>query len=156
MNSEMIIASLSKVWHLVPIVIAIILLKKFINNKDKKEKMLKNQENEKNGLTLQLRTIKKYEALGYKISSHEKQKIDLVLSKNEKILLIKFNTTSESKSVKDEDIKTFYNDANEYIKENEIKEKVEFRYVIAYMDVLHKSAIKILTDNTYNCKYVVC
>ena len=38
----------------------------------------------------------------------------------------------------------------------EIKEKnAAFRYVVPYKDLFHKSAIKILTDDDYNCKYVL-
>ncbi len=74
MVSEMILASFSKIWHLIPIVIAIILFRKFLNYKDKKRKILKNEEDEKNGLTLELRTKKKYEELGYKKSKSKKRK----------------------------------------------------------------------------------
>lgn len=152
-SSEMIIASLSKVWHLVPIVIAIVLFKKFIDYKDKKRRIKKNEEN---GLTLELRTIKKYEDLGYKIEEGKKdQGIDLLCYKGDKTFLFKCNNTSKKKSIIDEDIETFCNNAIKYAKTNDIKSKdVEFRYIIPYNDVLHKSAIKILMDDSYNCKYV--
>lgn len=155
--SEMIIASLSKIWHLVPIVIAIVLFKKFTNKKDKKRRIIKNQENEKKGLTLELRTRNNYEGLGYKVENGKKdQGIDLLCSKDDKILLVGCKNYSESKSITGEDIEAFHGDAIKYVKTNDIKENnIEFRYVIPYSDVLHKSAIKILMDNFYNCKYVV-
>lgn len=154
--SQMIVASLSKIWHLIPIVIAIVLFKKFMDSKAKKHKLNKNEENEKNGLTLNLRTLKKYENSGYKIEEcNEEEGIDFVCYKDDKTLLLQCKNTTDIKSIKDEDIKTFHRDATKYVKEKEIKENVEFRYVIPYSDVLHKSAIKVLTNNTYNCKYVV-
>lgn len=160
--SDMIIASLSKIWHLVPIVITIILFKKFMNKKDKKRRINKNEENEKKGLTLELRTVKKYEELGYKVIYHEiedgkdNQGIDLLCYKDDKTLLIQCKNCSNPKSITDEDIKIFHNNAIKYIKTNDIeKNNIEFRYVIPYSDVLNKSAIKILMDNYYNCKYVV-
>lgn len=152
--SEMIIASLSRVWHIVPIVIAIILFKRYIDKKDKIRRM---KENEEKGVTLELRTIKKYEDLGYKIEEGIKdQGIDLVCSKDDKSILFQCNNASKKKSIIDEDIKTFCTNAMKYIKTNDIKSKeIELRYVIPYNDVLHKSAIKILKDDSYNCKYVV-
>lgn len=57
-STEMIIGSLSYIWHLIPITIFIILLKKFLTHKDNKKRKIKNEENEENGLTLELRTIK--------------------------------------------------------------------------------------------------
>ena len=156
--SEMIIASLSKVWHLVPIVIAIILFKKFIDNKEKKRKIKKNEENEEKGLTLELRTIKKYEDLGYTVIINDKkdQGIDLICSKDDKTFLFHCNNTLKSKSIIDVDVKAFCTNATKYVKENDIKSKsIEFRYIIAYSDVLNKSANKIFMDDSYNCKYVV-
>ena len=155
--SDLIIASLSKVWHLVPIVIAIVLFKKFIDFKDKKRRIMKNEENDKNGLTLELRTIKKYEDLGYKMTDVKKdQGIDLVCHKNDKTLLFQCKDVSKSKSIIDEDIKTFYTNAIKYVKTNDIKTKdIEFRYVVPYGDVFHKSANQVLVDDFYNCKYVV-
>ena len=160
--TEMILASLSKIWHLVPIVIAIILFKKFVNNKDKKRRINQNEENEKNGLTLELRTVKKYEALGYTVIYHEiedgtkDQGIDLLCYKDDKTLLFQCKNHAESKSITEEDIKIFHSNAIQYVKTNDIeKNNVEFRYVIPYSDVLDKSAIKILTDDYYNCKYMV-
>jgi hypothetical protein len=50
----------------------------------------------------------------------------------------------------------FYDNTIEYINTNKIKEKdTTFRYVVPYKDLFHKSAIKILTDDDYNCKYVL-
>ena len=119
-KSEMIIGSLSYLWHLVPIVIAIVLFKKFIEYKDKKRRKKKNEENEEKGLTLELRTIKNYEDLGYKIEEGKKdQGIDLICSKGGKTLLFQYTKSSKSKSIIDEDIKTFCTNANKYIKTNE-------------------------------------
>lgn len=158
MNSEMIIASLSNIWHIIPIIIGIILLKKYVTNKDKKNKMMKNKENEKNGLTLELRTIKKYEDLGYKVRSikNENQEIDFIMIKEEKTLLVKCNNSYEKKSIKDEDIESFCLNANKYLEANNIEKiDAQFRYVIPYADSLHKSAIKIFADEDNNCKYLV-
>jgi len=160
--TEMILASLSKIWHLVPIVIAIILFKKFINNKDNKNRINKHEENEKEGLTLELRTVKKYEDLGFKVTcfdlSDDKNKlgIDLICHKDDKTVLVQCNNNSKSKSISHEDIKTFYTNAINYVKKNDIEENnVSYRYVVLYRDVLDKNAIKILTDDSYNCKYMV-
>ena len=154
---EMVIASLSKIWHLIPIVIAIILIKKFVYKRDKKRILNKNEENEKNGLTLELRTVRKYEELGYKVEEGKKdQGIDLLCYKDDKALLIQCKNYSKSKSITGKDIKIFHKNAIQYVKTNDIEEKdIGFRYVIPYSDVLHKSAIKILMDDYYNCKYVV-
>jgi hypothetical protein len=157
-TTEMIIGSLSYIWHLIPIVIFIILLKKLLTYKDNKKRKIKNEENEKNGLTLELRTIKKYEDLGYKVDTNTtgNQDIDMICHKDDKTILIKCNNSSESKSIKTEDIMAFYDNAIEYINTNKIKEKdTAFRYVVPYKDLFHKSAIKILTDDSYNCKYVL-
>lgn len=158
MNSEMIIASLSNIWHIVPIIIGIILLKKYVTNKDIKNRMIKNQENEKNGLTLELRTRKKYEELGYKITSleNENQGIDFIMIKNDKTLLVKCKNSYEKKSIKDEDIEIFCANANKYLETNNInKSDAQFRYVIPYANALHKSAIKTFADEDNNCKYLV-
>jgi len=159
---EMVLASFLKIWHVIPIVIAIILFKKFMNKKDKKRRVSQNEEHEKNGLTLELRTRKKYEASGYKVISTEMQKgenaqgIDLVCSKDDKILLFQCKNASASKSITDEDIKLFHTNALKYVEANDMEENsVEFRFVVAYADVLDKSALKILTDDSYNCKYIV-
>ena len=157
---EMIIASFLKIWHLIPLIIFIILLKKFVNNKDKKSRINKNDENEKNGLTLEIRTQKNYENLGYEVKYQKKQEnkeeIDLVCKRDNKILLIQCKNDSKTKSITEDDIKTFYKNALQYLKTNDIEKKdAQFRYVVAYSDVLHKSAIKILRDDFYNCKYVV-
>jgi len=160
--TEMIIASLSKIWHLIPIVIAIILFKRFMDKNEKKRKIKINEEHEKNGLTLELRTVKKYEDLGYKVIQHNTQEsednqgVDLLCSKDDKTLLFQCKNHSQTKSITDEDIKIFHSNALKYIKTNDIKEdNVEFRYVVPYSDVLHKSAIKVLTNDSYNCKYMV-
>ena len=160
--SDIVINAIYQLWHLIPIVIVIVLFKKFIDNKDKKERINKNEENEKNGLTLELRAVKKYEELGYEVISQELEddkedkKINLVCTKDNKTLLVKCKDCSKAKSITEEDIKIFYSDAIKYIKKENIKEKdVVFRYVVPYKDVFDKSAIKTLTDDFYNCKYVV-
>ncbi len=159
---EMILASFLKIWHVIPIVIAIILFKKFMNKKDKKRRISQNEEHEKNGLTLEVRARKKYEDLGYKVISPEIQEgektqgIDLVCSKDDKTFLFQCKNTSISKSITSEDIKAFHTHALKYVETNDMEENnVEFRFVIHYTDVLDKSAIKILTDDSYNCKYMV-
>lgn len=160
--TEMILASLSQIWHLVPIVIAIILIKKFMNNKNNKYRIKTNEENEKKGLSLVSRTIKKYEDLGYTViqnaleDAKKEFDIDLYCSKDDKNLLIKCINDTKSKSITSEDIKIFHKNAIQYLKTNNIEDKnVEFRYGILYRDVLDKSAIKILTDDSYNCKYMI-
>ena len=122
-STEMIIGSLSYIWHLIPITIFIILLKKFLTHKDNKKRKIKNEENQKNGLTLELRTIKKYEDLGYKVVSNkiENQSIDMICYKDDKTILIKCNNSSESKSIKEENIIAFYDSAIKYINKNKIK-----------------------------------
>jgi hypothetical protein len=160
--SDIVINALYQLWHLLPIVIAIILFKKYIDNKDKKNRKSKNDENEKNGLTLKLRTIKKYEDLGYDVinfeeeNNHNEHGLDLICNKEDKTLFIQCNNTFDPKSVTEEDIKTFYSNSIKYVKSNQLEKKnIDFRYVIAYKDVLDKSAVRILMDDFYNCKYVV-
>ena len=154
--TEMILASLSKIWHLVPIVIAIILFKKFVNNKDNKRRIKINEENEKKGLSLELRARKKYEDLGYSVTHNEQDDLDLLCSRDDKTLLIKCANETKSKSITSEDVKEFYNNAVKYVKENALEEKdIAFRYGILYPDVLDKSALKIFMDDSYNCKYIV-
>lgn len=160
--TDMIIASLLKIWHLIPIVIFILLFKKFINNKDKKRRINQNEENDKKGFTLEFRTKKKYKDLGYTVESYEEQKsnesheIDLICSRENKILLVQCKNSTKSKSITAEDIKKFINNAIQYVKTNNLKDKdIEFRYIIPYSDILHKSAIKILKNDSYNCKYVI-
>lgn len=160
--AEMVLASLAQIWHLIPIVIAIILFKKFIGKKDKNRKININEENEKNGLSLESRAGKKYEKSGYKVTYNETQDgkkefgFDLICSKDDKILLILCTNHSKSKSITEKDIKAFHSNAIQYVKIHEIENKnVEFRYVILHHDVLDKSAVNILTDDSYNCKYVI-
>ncbi|KAB7887083.1 hypothetical protein [Poseidonibacter ostreae] len=151
--SDIVINALYQLWHLLPIVIAIVLFKKYIDNKDKKNRKNKNEENEKNGLTLEVRAIKKYEDISYTIVKSESI---LVCTKEDKTILIQCNNSIEAKSITDDDIKSFYTTAIKYVKENQLEIKnVEFRYAIAYKDALNKSAIEILLDEFYNCKYVV-
>ncbi|WP_419767099.1 hypothetical protein [Arcobacter sp.] len=161
MSSEMIISSLSQVWHLIPIVIFIFVFKKFMGNKGKKYKININEEYEKKGQSLEFRTIEKYEKLGFNTIHNqapeiEEQGIDIICTKDEQTYLIKCNNNSKSKSITSEDIKTFHKNAIEYVKTNNLEEKnVKFRYVIHYEDALDKSARNILKDDTYNCKYVI-
>jgi len=151
--SDIIINAVYQLWHLFPIIIVIVLFKMFINRRDKVKRKKLNEENEKNGLTLEVRTVKKYEDIGYKV---KKEGLNLICVKGEKIFLIQTNNTIEAKSIHDEDIKIFYTNAMKYVKENQLEIKnVEFRYVIAYKDALDKSALRILMDDFYNCKYVV-
>ena len=160
--SDIAINALYQLWHLVPIIIVIVLFKKYIDNKDKKIRKDKNEENEKNGFTLEVRTVKKYEDIGYKVESLKKEDslredgIDLICTKVDKIFLVKCNDSSDKKSITNDDIKAFYKNAIKYVKDNQLEIKnVEFRYMIANKDALDKSAIEILMDDFYNCKYVV-
>lgn len=158
---EMVMASFLKIWHIIPIVIGIILFRRFLNLKDQKRRIQINEENEKNGLSLELRVGKKYEDLGYevsycKIEDSKAHGIDMCCSKENKTLLIQCNKDTKSKSTSSEDIKKFVNDAMKYIKINSIdKKNVEFRYAILYPSILDKSALKILSDDSHNCKYIV-
>lgn len=157
-TSDMIIGSLSKIWHLIPIVIFIILFRKFMNNKAKRYKININEEHEKKGQSLKLRTVEKYEKLGFKVIYNEPKEdsIDMICTKDEQTFLIQCNNNSKAKSIKAEDIKSFYNNAISYVKTNNIEEQnVNFRYVIHYEDALDKSAKIILKDDYYNCKYVI-
>lgn len=153
---DMVIASFLKIWHIIPIIIGIILFRKLLSSKDKKRRIKISEDHEKQGLSLQFRVGKKYEDLDYEVSYDKQQGIDVYSSKANKILLIKCNNTNKSKSILAEDIKDFINDAKSYIQKNDLEDKeVEFRYAIVYPAVLHKSAMKILSDDTYNCKYIV-
>ena len=111
-TSELVIASLLKIWHIVPIILAIVLFKKYINNKDKKNKIAKNKENEENGLTLPIRAKKKYEKIGYKITeilkNDENYKgIDLICSKENKIYLVHCDDSTVEKSITEKKNKRF-------------------------------------------------
>lgn len=155
---EMIMSSFSKIWHLIPIAIAIVLFKRFINQRDMKQKILKNEEHEKNGLTLEIRTRQKYEDMGYTVQEAQPkgQGIDLLMSKENKTLLIQCNNNTQSKSITQKDIKNFHKSAKEYVKTNNMEQNnMELRYVIPFSNVLHKSAIQILSNDAYGCKYVV-
>lgn len=161
-TSEMIISSLSKIWHLIPIIIFIVLFRKFMNSKAKKHRININEEHEKKGQSLELRTIEKYENLGYKVIFDEtkddkkEQGIDIVCNKDNQTFLIKCNNNSKSKSITAEDIKAFHKNAINYVKTNHLEEHdVKFRYVIHYEDALDKSARIILKDYSYNCRYVL-
>ena len=137
-TSEIIIGSLSYIWHLIPIIIFIILLKRFISTRDNKKRKRQNEENEKNGLTLELRTIKRYEDLGYKVVSNkiQNENIDMICYKDDKTILVKCKNSFDSKSIKEEDIVAFYDDAIKYINANNIKEKnAVFRYAVPYKDI---------------------
>ena len=159
--AEMILASFLKIWHIIPIIIGIILFRKFINHKDKKCIIKTNEDNEKKGLSTQLRTAKKYEQLGYSVvvfNDDEKKEsgIDLLCSKDDKTLLMKCTNKTKPKSITSEDIKAFIDDATKYTKTNDMgKNHVEFRYVVLYPEMLAKSATKILKDDSSNCKYTV-
>jgi hypothetical protein len=155
--SDMIINAFSQLWHLIPIILVVVLFKKFIDKKDKDNRRNKNEENEKNGLTLELRTIKKYESLAYKIEhGKEDQEIDLICFKDGKTLLLLCDNTTKSKSITDEHIKKFHANAIKYVETNHLeKSDVKFRYVISNKEALNKSASKILMNDSYNCKYVV-
>lgn len=156
--SDMIIASLLKIWHIIPIIAFIILFKVFMKKKDNKRRRKQNEENKKSGLTLELRARKKYEKLGYEVKENKAKdnEIDLICKRDNKTLLIQCKNISEPKSIEEKDIKTFYNTASEFLRNSEIQQNdVEFRFVIPYSDVLAKSAIKILKNDAYNCKYVV-
>ena len=98
-TSEIIIGSLSYIWHLIPIIIFIILLKRFISTRDNKKRKRQNEENEKNGLTLELRTIKRYEDLGYKVVSNkiQNENIDMICYKDDKTILVKCKNSFDSK-----------------------------------------------------------
>ncbi|PLY11016.1 MAG: hypothetical protein C0626_00125 [Arcobacter sp.] len=161
MSSEMILASLSKVWHIIPIVIFIVLLKKFMNNKSKKHRININEEHEKKGQSLELRTVEKYEKLGFKVIYNQTKEpkedsIDMICTKDEQTFLIKCNNNSKAKSIKAEDIRVFHKSAINYVKTNNLKEHdVKFRYIIHYEDALDKSSKIILKDDYYNCRYVI-
>ncbi len=161
-TSEMIIGSLSKIWHLIPIVIFIVLFKKYMNSKAKKYKISINEEHEKKGQSLELRTIEKYEKLGFKViynktkDDKKEEGIDIVCTKDKQVFLIKCNNSSKPKSIKEEDIKIFHKHASNYVKTNNLENQdINFRYVIHYEDALDKSARIILKSDYYNCRYVI-
>ena len=157
---DMIIASFLQIWHIIPIIIGIILFRKFLNNKDRKQRIQKHEEHEKNGLSLELRTGKKYEDLGYSVvygdESKKEQGVDLLCSKGDKTLVIKCKDDTNPKSITSEDITTFIKNASKYVQSSIIDDDdVEFRYAVLYPQVFDKTAIKILKDDSYNCKYIV-
>lgn len=156
--TEMILASLSKIWHLIPIVIGIILLKKYLDYRDNQKKMMIHENHEKNGLTIDVRAKKKYEEMGYTLQETKEnvQGIDFIMSKDDRTLLIQCNNNTQTKSITAEDILNFHKNAKAYVKENDmVGMNMELRYIIPFKNVLHKSAIQVFSNDHYGCKYVV-
>lgn len=153
---DMIIASFLKIWHIIPIIIAIILFRKFLNSKDRKRRIQINEQKQKDGLSLQLRVGKQYEDLAYEVLYKKAQDIDVYCFKENKVLLVKCNNATEVKSITSENINTFIDNALSYLKENKLEGKnVELRYAVLYPAVFDKTAMKLLSDDKNNCKYIV-
>lgn len=166
---DVLLGVLSQIWYFIPIIIAIGLFKNYVNKKEKATRQNRNKKrqkefyanNEKKGQEFELRTGRKFEELGYKVvyngieKGRKDEGIDLLCYKDNKILLVQCKNYSKPKSVTHEHIKIFHSNAIKYVKTNQIKNKnVEFKYAIPNKNVLDISAIKILMNNFYNCRYI--
>lgn len=120
------------------------------------------RKNEEKGINLELLTGRKFEELGYKVEYHGLEKgrldggIDLICTKENEILLLQCKNYSKPKSITHEHIKIFHSNAMKYIKTNNLDERnTKLKYVIPNKEVLDISAIKVLMNDFYNCKYLV-
>lgn len=138
-----------------------------MRNQDLEDKKIKQREfykkNEEKGINFELLAGRKFEELGYKVQYNglEKSKldggIDLICTKeNQKTLLVQCKNYSKAKSITHEHIKIFHSNAMKYIKMNNLNENnIELKYVIPNKEVLDISAIKVMMNNFYNCKYLI-
>lgn len=157
---DMVIASFLKIWHIIPIIIGVILFKKYIDSKDRKRRVKLNEEFEKEGLSLALRTGQKYEKLGYEVVYNqledENNAVELICSKDGKTLLFQCKKETNPKSISADDIEAFIDEASKYVKSNSIdKSLVELRCAVLHPEIFDKSAMKLLSDDNNNCKYIV-
>ena len=118
--------------------------------------------NEEKGINFELLAGRKFEELGYKVEYHGLEKgrfdagIDLICTKENEILLLQCKNYNKPKSITHEHIKIFHSNAMKYIKTNNLDERnTKLKYVIPNKEVLDISAIKVLMNDFYNCKYVV-
>lgn len=131
------------------------------NNKIRQREFYR--KNEEKGVNFELLAGRKFEELGYKVQYNglEKSKldggIDLICTKtNQKTLLVQCKNYSKPKSITHEHIKVFHSNAMKYIKDNNLNENnVELKYVIPDKEVLDISAIKVMMNNFYRCKYLI-
>jgi hypothetical protein len=142
-------------------------LKEMQDKQQNKEESRKRQrdfyiKNEEKGINLELLTGRKFEELGYKVEYNGLEKgkldagIDLICTKENEILLLQCKNYSKPKSITHEHIKIFHSNAMKYIKTNNLDERnTKLKYVIPNKEVLDISAIKVLMNDFYNCKYVV-
>lgn len=142
-------------------------LKEMQDKQQNKEESRKRQrdfyiKNEEKGINLELLTGRKFEELGYKVIYNGLEKgrldagIDLICTKENEILLLQCKNYSKPKSITHEHIKIFHSNAMKYIKTNNLDERnTKLKYVIPNKEVLDISAIKVLMNDFYNCKYVV-
>lgn len=119
--------------------------------------------NEEKGINFELLAGRKFEELGYKVQYNGLEKsrldggIDLICTKeNQKTLLVQCKNYTKPKSITHEHIKVFHSNAMKYIKDNNLNENnVELKYVIPDKEVLDISAIKVMMNNFYRCKYLI-
>lgn len=156
-------------WHFITAILIAIGVKTYIEIKENKFKKNINRnkqrefykKNERNGKEFEYLTGKKFEELGYKVIYHGLEKgkldqgIDLICSKDGKIILIQCKNYTNSNSITHEDIKIFHSNAIIYMKKNYIDEKyAELKYAVPKEDILDYSAKKTLMDKYYNCKHI--
>ncbi|MFX4232758.1 restriction endonuclease [Aliarcobacter butzleri] len=131
------------------------------NNKIRQREFYK--KNEEKGINFELLAGRKFEELGYKVQYNGLEKsrldggIDLICTKvNQKTLLVQCKNYSKPKSITHEHIKVFHSNAMKYIKDNNLNENnIELKYVIPDKDVLDISAIKVMMNDFYRCKYLI-
>ena len=166
---DLLIELLPKVWYFLPLIIILLFIKIYIEKKEKefkKERRKAQKEfhlkNEENGKKFEKLTGKRFEELGYKViyNGLEKGKldqgIDLICYKENEILLIQCKNYTKSNSITHEDIKIFHSNAIKYIKIHNLNEKsIKLKYSIPNIKILDISAKKTLSNNFYNCTYVI-
>jgi len=162
-----ILSMLKEVWFIVPILIIIGMLKIVLEN-EKKKKKIENykklmEENKTKGKEYEAKVGKIYEYKGFKveynglINDKKDGGIDLICRKDDEVkLLIQCKNYSEEKSINHEMIKVFHSNATRYMDLNELdRSKVELKYVVPNVNVFDSSALKVLRDKYYRCRYEV-
>ena len=167
---DVLIELLPKVWYFLPLIIILSFIKIYIEKKEKEFKKKRRKKaqkefhlkNEENGKKFEMLTGKKFEELGYEViyNGLEKGKldqgIDLICYKENEILLIQCKNYTKSNSITHKDIKIFHSNAIKYIKTHNLDEKsIKLKYAIPNIEILDISAQKVLSNNFYNCTYII-
>jgi len=157
----------SQIWYLIPLLILVSIMKIFFNKLDKKIKKEKYkkfmEENKTKGDEYEVKSGRFFEDKGYVvdyngiINDRKDGGIDLICKKDNEIkLLIQCKNYSKEESINHEMIKVFHSNATKYMDSNELdRSKVELKYVVPNVNVFDSSALKVLRDKYYRCRYEV-